>query len=280
MFEKKEIPHIKVNEVINSIKDSYKTSNKGYVTYITDAYILELIKCEQVYLTFGENFHKIKAINCVDTVNSKIGTFFYENKIIGDKVGNISSIILRNNGGTCAICDAHADTLDHVLPKSKYVQYTITPVNLVPLCSRCNRVKKDKVTEVDKIIFHPYFHDYHKMEGLIIDYKIYKNTDFIPCYSLNTEADISFKYNFNEVFEFKKVLASLASHEVIKLSKMLVEKENLSKQQANLFLKCRKNSLMSELDPPWKILLYELLVKEFDIFYKYEVLNKLKQSNL
>lgn len=275
MFEKKAIPHINVNEVINSIKDSYKTSNRGYVTYITDDYTLELIKYEQEYLSSGENFHRIKAVNCVDTVNSEIGTFFYESKIIGDKVGNIAGTILRNNGGTCAICDTHADTLDHVLPKSTYVQYTVTPVNLVPLCSRCNRVKSDKVTEADKIIFHPYFHDYHEMEGLVIDYRIEKNTDFIPFYSLNTDADISFKYNFNEVFRFKEVLASLAGHEVIKLSKVLIGKENLSKQQVYNFLESRKNGLMSEMDPPWKILLYKLLVEKFDVFYEFEVLNKL-----
>lgn len=275
MFEQKEIPYIKVNEVINSIKDSYKTSNRGYVTNITDAYILALIKYEQEYLLFGENFHRIKAVNCVDTVNSKIGTFFYESKIIGDKVGNISGSILRNSGGTCAVCDAHADTLDHVLPKSKYVQYTITPVNLVPLCSRCNRVKKVKESEAGKIIFHPYFHDYHKMEGLVISYKIKKNSNFIPFYSLNTEADISFKYNFNEVFEFKEVLASLAGHEVIKLSKVLTGKEKLSKQQVYIFLENRKNGLMSEMDPPWKILLYKMLVEKFDVFYEYEVLKKI-----
>lgn len=274
MFEKKEIPNIKVKDVINSIKDSYKTSTRGYVTYITDKYILELIKYEKEYLLYGEKFHRIKAVDNVDAVNSKIATFFYESKIIDDKVGNISSSILRNNGGTCAICDAHADTLDHVLPKSDYVQYTITPVNLVPMCSRCNRVKTNRLTETDKIIFHPYFHDYHKMEGLVINYKIKKNTDFIPFYSLNTEADISFKYNFNKVFKLKEVLASLAGHEVIKLSNVLVGKENLSKQQAYNFLESRKSGLMSEMDPPWKILLYKLLVEKFDVFYEYEVLNK------
>lgn len=181
---------------------------------------------------------------------------------------------MRNNGGTCAVCDAHADTLDHVLPKSKYVQYTITPVNLVPLCSRCNRVKKDKVTSGDKIIFHPYFHDYHEMRGLVIDYKIRNGIDFTPFFRLNENADSSFKYNFDEVFEFGEVLSSLSAHEVINLSKMLVKKIDLTKKQAYDFLDKRKSSLTDGIDPPWKILLYELLVKEFAAFYTYEVIKK------
>lgn len=215
-------------------------------------------------------------MSCIDTVDSKIATFFYEDKIINKKIGSISSSILRENGGTCAVCDSHADTLDHVLPKTKYVQYTITPVNLVPLCSRCNRVKDAKLTENDRIIFHPYFHDYQQMEGLTIDYKIDKHTDFIPCYSLNEKADTSFKYNFHEIFEFGKVLSSLAAHEVIKISKMLIKKPELSKQEVYDFLMKRKDCLTSELDPPWEILLYELLIKEFDLFYKYEVLKKIR----
>lgn len=32
---------------------------------------------------------------------------------------------------------------------------------------------------------------------------------------------------------------------------------------------------MSEMDPPWKILLYKLLVENFDVFYEYEVLKKI-----
>lgn len=274
MFERKKIPDISVEEVVSFIKKSYQTDNRGYVSYITENYIIKSVAYEKEYQNAAERFHEIKAVKTVDRVDSKIATFFYTNKIIGNKIGNISSNILINSGGICAVCDSHADTLDHVLPKSKYVQYTITPINLVPLCSRCNRVKKDKVTNQNKIIFHPYFHDYGDMHGLVIDYKIRKNIYFSPSYKLGQNANISFKYNFEEVFKFNEVLSSLAGHEIIKLSRILINKTELSKKQVQEFLKTRKDGLMDGLDPQWKILLYELLIKEFDVFYEYEVLIK------
>lgn len=47
MFERKVIPLISVQEVVKSIKNSYKTNNRGYVTHITDNYVLELVNFEK-----------------------------------------------------------------------------------------------------------------------------------------------------------------------------------------------------------------------------------------
>ena len=61
----------------------------------------------------------------------------------------------------CPVCGVsynpefnYIKTLEHVLPKSRYQQYILSPINLVYFCDSCNRFKGD---EVDERLFHPYF---------------------------------------------------------------------------------------------------------------------------
>jgi len=59
----------------------------------------------------------------------------------------------------CPLC-GHRDvtTLDHHLPKTAYPLLSVTPVNLVPACSDCNKAKSDAsyATAADQTL-HPYF---------------------------------------------------------------------------------------------------------------------------
>lgn len=51
-------------------------------------------------------------------------------------------------------------TLDHHLPKAKYIDLVVTPMNLVPSCFDCNRDKPDAVPRSNEEVFlHPYFED-------------------------------------------------------------------------------------------------------------------------
>ena len=36
---------------------------------------------------------------------------------------------------------SEVDTLDHYLPKSKYPSLSINPLNLIPICNKCNKTK-------------------------------------------------------------------------------------------------------------------------------------------
>lgn len=63
----------------------------------------------------------------------------------------------------CPICDkiwGYDDkTLDHILPKSLFPQFAITPYNLVPTCSTCNDRKNDDYGKDEFTgVFNPYFH--------------------------------------------------------------------------------------------------------------------------
>lgn len=63
--------------------------------------------------------------------------------------------------GICPLCGQRAvKTLDHYLPKAQHPSFAVTPLNLVPACSDCNKLKLDRVAEsmADQTL-HPYYDD-------------------------------------------------------------------------------------------------------------------------
>jgi len=61
--------------------------------------------------------------------------------------------------GRCPFCGiGHASTLDHYLPKTKFPQLSVVPLNLVPSCKDCNSGKSTTIatTAADQCL-HPYF---------------------------------------------------------------------------------------------------------------------------
>lgn len=61
----------------------------------------------------------------------------------------------------CTACGYRpADTLDHVLAKTKFPAFSINPLNLIPMCIACNKKKSSKKSEgKDFNAIHPYYDD-------------------------------------------------------------------------------------------------------------------------
>nr|MBL0691923.1 hypothetical protein [SAR324 cluster bacterium] len=48
-------------------------------------------------------------------------------------------ILAESKSKGCCFCSyAEATEIDHFLPKSKFSEFSIAPINLVPVCNRCN----------------------------------------------------------------------------------------------------------------------------------------------
>jgi len=64
--------------------------------------------------------------------------------------------------GPCPLCGhLPIETLDHHLPKDLFPALTVTPTNLVPSCSDCNKAKRTvRPRTADEQTFHPYFDDF------------------------------------------------------------------------------------------------------------------------
>lgn len=59
----------------------------------------------------------------------------------------------------CPFCDhRNISTLDHILPKTQYPIFAVTPVNLVGACTDCNKAKLNiSPTCAGDTVLHPYF---------------------------------------------------------------------------------------------------------------------------
>ena len=70
-----------------------------------------------------------------------------------------NAIILSAPNGKCPFCSQRiVKTLDHYLPKSEYPIYAVTPINLIPSCSDCNKDKLvDYPNSPEEETLHPYF---------------------------------------------------------------------------------------------------------------------------
>lgn len=71
--------------------------------------------------------------------------------------------LLKIHSTTCLLCGVRTTfELDHFLPKSIFWIYAITPKNLLPSCSECNKLKSEKNPhDPENRFIHPFFDDLH-----------------------------------------------------------------------------------------------------------------------
>ncbi|MGO7000368.1 HNH endonuclease [Rhizobium leguminosarum] len=81
--------------------------------------------------------------------------------------------ILRNSAPhkRCPLCGVGTvATLDHHLPKSKYPNLSVSPLNLVPACHYCNDSKgQAHPTEAGHQTIHPYYDDFTQSQWLFAE---------------------------------------------------------------------------------------------------------------
>lgn len=71
------------------------------------------------------------------------------------------AIRVAARNGVCPLCNQRAvKTLDHYLSKDTHPRLAVTPANLVPACSDCNKEKLNKLAKGEaEQTLHPYFDD-------------------------------------------------------------------------------------------------------------------------
>jgi hypothetical protein len=70
-------------------------------------------------------------------------------------------IFASSPGGRCPLCTQRSvASLDHYLPKAYYPALAVTPCNLVPACSDCNKAKLGaRPVTPEQVSLHPYYDD-------------------------------------------------------------------------------------------------------------------------
>ncbi|NEA65316.1 hypothetical protein [Streptomyces sp. SID12488] len=100
----------------------------------------------------------------LDTVSCDEMIALYKYRLVQKKaVGRFiyDDLILAATHGRCPLCGQRAvSTLDHHLPKTLYPALAVDPLNLIPACSDCNKLKSNAApTCAEDEPLHPYFDD-------------------------------------------------------------------------------------------------------------------------
>ncbi|MDC6168160.1 HNH endonuclease [Paucibacter sp. XJ19-41] len=105
-------------------------------------------------------FSIAESIDVASLVAREEMKWLYKNKF--SKLGQPCREIydeLRRGAKMCPLCNSRVvGTLDHYLPQAKHADYVLTPLNLVPACEACNKIKLSGVA--DSLVaqtFHPYY---------------------------------------------------------------------------------------------------------------------------
>lgn len=78
----------------------------------------------------------------------------YKSSVIKTVRENILSLQPRTVTSTCQNCTIDTvNTLDHILPKSKFPQFDVNPKNLFPCCPTCNSFKVDSMSKNSSQLF-------------------------------------------------------------------------------------------------------------------------------
>ena len=160
-------PDFKVSDVCDTaITDSSNKEDKNIKDVFTQVdsagWKAQLEFHERIYL---DNRHQLYTMEEMDdaygiTVKQMEGIFTYcmtGSRTYKDRLYSLAP-------DRCPICDKrwgfNDKNLDHVLPKSKFPQFAITPHNLVTTCDTCNKRKHDGHGKDESTgVFNAYFHE-------------------------------------------------------------------------------------------------------------------------
>lgn len=191
-------PDFKIKDIFMKHNNHFKNNINDKNDNINNIYIENVMK----YFCEKEKEYEDLAIkkSLINIKASKYNTYY--------KMKNSYEYIYSNNfeyrnkivklaNGRCPICDSEFGygtvELDHVLPKSIFDDYAITPINLIPICRSCNKAKSDKFGNSQEGILTPYYDSYplNKMLKMKI---LIDNNDIKTSFSIIDENE--FKKNY------------------------------------------------------------------------------------
>lgn len=193
----------KINKPNFSVEDILIKHKKHFTNMFNENYDLikkNLIEKENYYEEKCENNHLASIPECK---SSKLFDSNQMNNSYKYIYGSNSSyrIDIKNLAeGTCPLCDSifgyRSLEFDHILPKSKFCDYIIIPINIVPICTSCNNTKQAKLGSVKEGILNPYFNKYNLKK--MLKFKIDIIND-----DLKVEVNIINKQTFIDMFPDK-----------------------------------------------------------------------------
>lgn len=138
---------------------TYKNNNPKYKLEAEEEVIISSIYA-QYKSTKGAPHDNFKSTTLQDDTNNALYHAYGETQE-GGRLYDLRSRILVSVS-RCPFCGiSEADELDHHLPRSIFKAIAIYPLNLIPLCHKCNNKKKTVTGEnIEERFTHVYFDDF------------------------------------------------------------------------------------------------------------------------
>ena len=229
--------------------------------------VLENNNGEYETKALANELYQINRHSSVTTeVSTKDMVFLYDKKFLKEGRDYYDLIITSAPHDTCPFCSQRkVKSLDHYLPKTLYPSYSISPLNLVPCCSDCNKEKgtRDPNTPNEQFI-HPYFDDLNDIQWLRAD--VIEATPISFTYSvidLSSYDTILFERVSNQfkTLGLGSLYASHAAEEFENIRKMLIElQECPDSSLKDQYLQMQCNASASVNINSWKTAMYNALV--------------------
>jgi hypothetical protein len=139
--------HAIIPEIVDASDRFARAAADGEVALLSRAAAVGSVTADEMEAIYSDRFAKLKSP----------GRVHYDR------------IITSAPNGRCPLCAQRSvATLDHFLPQTGYPALVVTPFNLVPACSDCNKAKLATVpASAETVTLHPYFDDVNGDEWLV-----------------------------------------------------------------------------------------------------------------
>lgn len=188
--------------------------------------------------------------------------------------------VYQECAGICPFCSiAKAEEIDHYIPKEPYPEFTIYPLNLIPICNKCNKKKGEKFIDDSN---QRYFINFYSDDIDSID-----NIMFLKVTISFNSADIKKSTKISYVADFSKITDDYlreivekhytrlglikkyneaAATEVAYLFDILSEQDDNNKEEiknaaSRIVIGTKNKQLRQAGRNDWKYLLYEEMIR-------------------
>lgn len=167
--------------VSNYRKTSKKDRIKGYITNLKkNEELLEKHFKNDGYLDFLEDY---ETLNDLDLVKEDMVGLYEEKFSKKGQPGRKYYNKIKLLSDFCPYClQNEVKQVDHHFPKSEKPTLSVTPINLVPSCSDCNKAK-----DTTEGLFNPYFDDVDSEQYLFCNINFSENGIIFDYYSKKPE---------------------------------------------------------------------------------------------
>ena len=127
-----------LNNAINRKKNIvYGTRLQAKQAYISARYI--------IYQTNKSTLEHVTHSNITNDVDKKAIHTSFTSSFEKNIKNNSLKLVYEECRGYCPSCGIEKlEEVDHYMPKEHYPEFTLFPLNLIPICPKCNRKKSDK----------------------------------------------------------------------------------------------------------------------------------------